>query len=122
MKSKGGLKLTKEVVPAHAAHPGILIADELEHRGIKQKDLADTMEIAPTTLNEIIHGKRNLTTGLSLKLEEALDIDAAYWMRLQVRYEIDSIRIKSRNNLRRTLSGTAKKNINPLPIKKKDKV
>jgi len=34
-------------------------------------------------------------------LESALDIDAEYWMRLQIRFEIDTIRIKHKNELKR---------------------
>lgn len=37
---------------------GDLIFDEIDYRGIKQKNLAEAMGIAPTVLIEIIHGKR----------------------------------------------------------------
>jgi addiction module HigA family antidote len=89
--------ITKDTIPAHATHPGILLHDEIEYREIKQKDLANGMHIAPTVLSEIIHGKRNLTAELALKLEKALDIDAITWMRLQVKYDIDCLRIKERD-------------------------
>ncbi len=117
MKSKKGFKLTKEILPPHATHPGVLIADELQQRGLKQKDLAEKMEIAPTTMSEIIHGKRNLTTDLALKLEMALDVDAAYWMRLQVRYEIDSVRIKKREVASRARNKTTGRDESQLLIK-----
>jgi addiction module HigA family antidote len=97
MRNRDKLKLTKEVIPAHATHPGTLIADELESRRLSQREMAEALEMAPSTLNEIIHGKRNLTSFLALKLEKVLDIDAAYWMRLQVRYEIDELRLKNRS-------------------------
>ncbi len=88
--------LTKDIIPAHATHPGVLLFDEIEYRKIKQKDLANAMNIAPTVLSEIIHGKRNLTAELALKLEKALDIDAIMWMRLQAKFEVDTLRIKER--------------------------
>lgn len=96
--------ITKNTIPAHATHPGVLLQDELEHRELKQKDLANAMLIAPTVLNEIIHGKRNLTAELALKLEKALDIDAITWMRLQVKFDIDSLRIKERYAKHNTLA------------------
>ena len=102
MNKKETIKLTKEMLPSEATHPGELIADEIEYRNIKQKDLAETMNIAPNVLSEIIHGKRNLTAELALKLEKAIDIDAAYWMRLQVKYEIDTIRIKHRKEIKQS--------------------
>lgn len=107
---KTNIKLSKDILPSHATHPGVLIADELESREMKQAQLADAMNIAPNVLSELIHGKRNITPELALKLEKALDIDAVYWMRLQVRYEIDTIRIKHRTEISQTkLSERAKK-------------
>ncbi len=100
MNRQKGIKLTKEMIPGQATHPGELIFDEIEYREIKQKDLAEAMNIAPNVLSEIIHGKRNLTAELALRLEKALDIDAAFWMRLQVKFEIDSIRIKHRKEIK----------------------
>lgn len=97
--NKKTYKVANDMIPAEALHPGELIADEIEYRGIKQKDLAKTTGIASTMLNEIIHGKRNITAQIAIKLEKALDIDAEYWMRLQMRYEIDSIRIKMRKDI-----------------------
>ncbi len=96
-KYKKTYKITPDMIPGQAFHPGTLLQDEIEYRGISQKELADTMHIAPTVLNEILHGKRNLTAALALKLEKALDIDAMTWMRLQVKFDIDSIRIKERD-------------------------
>lgn len=96
-KHKKTYKITPDTIPAKATHPGVLLHDEIEYRGISQKELADTMHIAPTVLNEILHGKRNLTAALALKLEKALDIDAITWMRLQIKFDIDSIRIKERD-------------------------
>ncbi|HTA27632.1 MAG TPA: HigA family addiction module antitoxin [Bacteroidia bacterium] len=96
-KYKKNHKLTDDMIPGQAFHPGVLLFDEIEYRGISQKELADSINIAPTVLSEIIHGKRNLTAALALKLEKALDIDAITWMRLQVKYDIDSLRIKERD-------------------------
>ena len=103
------IKLTKDVIPSHATHPGVLLSDEIEYRGITQKKLADDMNIAATVLSEIIHGKRNLTTELAMKLEKALDIDAEYWMRLQVKFDIDSIRIKYRDEIAKSKLTTRQK-------------
>ena len=104
MKSKSPtIKLTKNILPSHATHPGVLIADEIESREITQKQLADAMGIAPNIISEIIHGKRNLTPGVAVKMERAIDIDANYLMRLQMRYEIDEIRIKYKQTPLRNL-------------------
>ncbi len=89
-------KLTKDVIPAFATHPGILLRDEIEYRNIKQKKLAEELGIATTVLSELIHGKRNISPEIALKLEKVLDIDALLWMRLQVKFDVDNLRIKQR--------------------------
>jgi addiction module HigA family antidote len=96
-KYKKTYKLTNDMIPGQAFHPGVLLYDEIEYRGISQKELANKMDIAPTVLSEILHGKRNITAALALKLEKALDIDAITWMRLQVKFDIDILRIKERD-------------------------
>ena len=95
-------KLTKDTIPAHATHPGHLIADEIEVRDIRQKDLADAMDISTNILSELIHEKRNITPAIAMKLEKALDIDAIYWMRLQVKYCIDKMKIEQKEQVAKT--------------------
>ncbi len=75
-------------------HPGEFIKDELVARGMKQSALCVEMHIAKNVLSELIHGKRNVTALLALKLETALGINAEFWMKLQVQYDINLIRNK----------------------------
>lgn len=69
-------------------HPGKLLGEELEARNIFQKDFADLIDLRPSHLNELIKGKRHISAILSLKLEKHLGIDADFWMRLQVDYDL----------------------------------
>lgn len=80
-------------------HPGELLRDELEARAMKQVELSAAMGVSKTVISEIIHGKRNITPFLALKLEEALGIRAEFWMRYQVSHDLDKIRIN--NSLRK---------------------
>jgi HTH-type transcriptional regulator/antitoxin HigA len=85
---------SRELIPAEATHPGQLIQDEMEILGITQLEAAVQMDIAVNILNELISGKRNLTPALALKLEGFFGIDAEYWLRLQIKFELDILRIK----------------------------
>jgi HTH-type transcriptional regulator/antitoxin HigA len=85
---------SKELIPAEATHPGQLIQDEIESLGVTQKEVATQMGIAVNILNELISGKRNLTPALALKLESFFGIDAEYWLRLQIQFELNTLRIK----------------------------
>lgn len=88
---------TKHYIPFEATHPGSLIKDELEFRGIAQKDFAHSIGMQPTMLNEIIKAKRAITAEIALSLEKILEIPAEYWMRFQSGYELDCARIKERS-------------------------
>ncbi len=91
------MKTNNELVPFDASHPGGLILDEIEFRGISQADLALQMDVKKSFLNELIKGKRALTADIALLLEKILEIPAEYWMNLQSQYELDNARIKEKN-------------------------
>lgn len=88
---------TKEYIPFKATHPGSIIKDELEYRGISQKEFAQDIGMQTTMLNEIIKGKRAVTAEIALILEKGLGIKADSWMRHQASYELDCVRIQERN-------------------------
>ncbi len=69
-----------------AIHPGEMIKDEIEYRGISQKALAVEIGLPPSVLNEVLNGKRAVTTEYALLLEAALGIEADLWLRLQAEY------------------------------------
>jgi HTH-type transcriptional regulator/antitoxin HigA len=86
-------KIFANDIPAGSpVHPGEILSDEIEARGLKQKDLARDMGIAPTMLSDLIHGRRNITADLALKLESSLDISAMFWMNFQSKYDLDKAR------------------------------
>ena len=51
-----------ELAPSMPIHPGEIIKDELQARGISQKRFAEIIEVSPTVLNEVLNGKRPVTT------------------------------------------------------------
>ena len=58
-------------------HPGEMIKDEISARGITQKELAKQMGVSYTVFNEILNGKRPVTTEYALLLEAALGTNAS---------------------------------------------
>lgn len=88
---------TKKYIPFEATHPGFVLKEELQARGIKQKEFALDIDMQPTMLNELIKEKRAVTAEIALSLEKALGIPADFWMRFQAGYELDCARIKERN-------------------------
>lgn len=84
--------IANNLTPAYPTHPGEIIKDELEFRGISQRKLAEDMGIRYTVLNEILNGHRPLTEKTALLFEAALGIDSEPLMRLQTKYNILAIK------------------------------
>lgn len=76
----------------YATHPGEIIKDELEARGISQRKLAESMGMSCSVLNELLNGRRPLTTTSALMLEAALDVPADSLMQLQLKYNMHTAR------------------------------
>lgn len=73
-------------------HPGEVLADELIAREIVQKEFAGKINMRPPHFNELLKGKRHVSALLALKLEKLLGIEAGFWMRLQIEYDLNIAR------------------------------
>nr|WP_298673163.1 HigA family addiction module antitoxin [uncultured Prevotella sp.] len=77
----------------YPTHPGEVLKDELEARGISQRKFADSIGMGYSVLNEILNGHRSLSTTSALIFEAALDIPADSLMRLQLKYDMQTARM-----------------------------
>jgi len=76
----------------YPTHPGEILKEEIEYRGISQRKLAAQMGISYTVLNDILNTRRPLTTNTALLIEAALDIEADTLMRIQTKYNLQTAR------------------------------
>lgn len=77
---------------AYPTHPGEVLKDEIEARGISQRQLAESMGLGYSVLNEILNARRPLTAKTALMFEAALDIPADSLMYLQTKYNMQTAR------------------------------
>lgn len=77
---------------AYATHPGEVLKDELEARNISQYSFAKQVNMSYTMLNEILNGRRPLTTNTALLFETALDVPADALMYMQTKYNLQTAR------------------------------
>lgn len=92
--------IANNLTPFIPTHPGEVIKDEIEYRGISQRRLAETTGIAYSVLNEVLNGKRAMTTDYALLIGKALDIDAEFLIRMQAKYEMDLAKKNPKMSLR----------------------
>jgi addiction module HigA family antidote len=80
--------IANNLEPFYLTHPGEVIKDELEFRGISQRRLAAQIGVPASQLNELLNAKRQLSAEMALLIGQALGLDAAPLLQLQMKYNL----------------------------------
>jgi addiction module HigA family antidote len=78
----------RKYVCARPVHPGEILKEEIEYRGISQGELAAQMGISYKVLNHILNERVPLTTQTAMLFEAALGIPANMLIGMQTDYNI----------------------------------
>lgn len=76
-------------------HPGAVLKDELDERGIIQAALAAHIGVLSKTVNEICRGKRGVSAEMAIKLALALGASPQFWLNLQKNWELGQVNRKA---------------------------
>ncbi len=72
-------------------HPGeVLLEDFMKPLGLSQYRLAQDIGVAPIRISQIVHGQRSITVDTAMRLARYFGTSAAVWLRLQVRYDLET--------------------------------
>ena len=86
-----------DAYPDIAIPPGEYLAEEIEARGMSQKELARRMGRPLNAINEIVNGKKAITAETALQLEDAMpEIPARFWLNLETDYQLTKALINRR--------------------------
>jgi addiction module HigA family antidote len=80
--------IANNLEPYIPTHPGEVLKDEIEYRGISQKKLAAEMGVPYTLLNEVLNSKRPVNTEFALLVEAVLGLDAEPLLKMQAHYNM----------------------------------
>ena len=70
-------------------HPGEMLLEEfLKPRGISQSDFARRLDVSFPRLNDIIHGRRGVSTDTALRLARVLGTSPELWLNLQQAWDL----------------------------------
>lgn len=86
--------IANNLTTCNLTHPGEILREEIDSRGITQTKLANEIGVKVSLLNELLNGKRDFTIEYALLIEAALGIDADFWINLQTNYN----KVKAKNN------------------------
>lgn len=76
-------------------HPGEILRDEIEARGLSVHALAMALRVPASRLAEIAAGRRGISADTALRLARALGTSAEFWLNLQSAYDL---RVAEREN------------------------
>jgi len=83
------LTITDKIAPIH---PGeVLLKDFIEGFGITQNKVAVAIGVPPRRINEIVHGKREITADTAARLARYFGTTPQFWLNLQATYELDMV-------------------------------
>ena len=74
------------IICARAIHPGELLKEEIEYRGISKSKLAEQIGIPFPILNNILNERLTLTNKLAKVFELTLGVSSELLMRMQENY------------------------------------
>jgi addiction module HigA family antidote len=89
--------------PIYPIHPGSVLADELAEMEVSPAQLARELHVPSNRLYQLIAGKRAMTADTALRLEQWLGVEAAFWLNLQKRYELDLAAQEKGEEIKRTI-------------------
>lgn len=71
-------------------HPGeILLEDFLKPLGVSQYALAKAIGVPAQRIGDIVHARRAITPDTALRLAFYFGMEAAFWLNLQTRYDLE---------------------------------
>ena len=85
-------------------HPGeILFEDFMKPFGISMNRLARDLDVPPTRIHGIVHGKRAITADTALRLGSYFDVSPETWLGLQLDYDIRVAKRRTGEAIARTI-------------------
>jgi len=70
-------------------HPGEMLLEEfLTPMGLTQRALADAIHVPYQRVNDLVNGRRGMTSSTALRLARFFGNSAGFWMNLQLRWDL----------------------------------
>lgn len=78
----------------HGVHPGKILKEELDARGMSAAAFALHLRVAPQRIQEIVSGRRAITPETALRIGTALGTGARLWLAMQQAYDLHKVEIE----------------------------
>ena len=78
-------------IPTHRTptHPGEMLLEEfLIPLALTQREVAKAILIPYQRINDLVNGRRGITPSTALRLAKYFDVSPAFWLNLQLRWDL----------------------------------
>ena len=82
-----------------AIAPGVTIKEQIESRGLSQKEFAVRLGLSEKHISRLINGRVELTPNVALRLESVLGVPAQFWLNLESLFREELARVEEENAL-----------------------
>jgi addiction module HigA family antidote len=69
-------------------HPGAILREELEARGLSANAFALKLRVPPQRIQDIVAGRRSISPETALRLEASLGTPARLWLNMQAAFDL----------------------------------
>jgi addiction module HigA family antidote len=91
-------------VPTHRApaHPGEMLLEEfLLPMKITQQELASAIHVSYRNINALVNRRSKMTISIALRLAKYFGVSAAFWMNLQLRWDLYHVEQSENKDLKK---------------------
>jgi len=74
-----------------AIHPGEMLKDEMDERGISINALSRSLRVPPNRVSAIVNGRRGITADTAWRLARFFGTSPQMWMNCQTEYHLRSV-------------------------------
>jgi len=85
-------------------HPGTILKEELEARGLTANAFALRLRVPPQRIQDIVAGRRGITPETALRLEASLGTPARLWLSMQAAYDLHRAETKFGDAVRKEVA------------------
>lgn len=83
--------MSKKLAPLH---PGEILKDEMEERGLSANALARALRVPPNRISAIVNGQRSITADTAHRLARYFGTSPQMWMNLQMDHDLEVANIR----------------------------